>query len=187
MTAEAAEIPAGARAIQLHGKVAAGRIALVDEADYDLVAPYRWTVLELMTVNRTRPHGPYAVCRRTPRPGIPATLGMHRLLTGWPLTDHINHDGLDNRRSNLREASPQQNTANSRKKANGTSRFKGVCRDSRKKAWRAHIRPAGKFVHLGYFADEVSAARAYDAAALAIFGEFAYLNFPTSGREPSAA
>ena len=114
---------------------------------------------------------------------------MHRLI--WPTApeiDHVDGDGLNNRRSNLREAVGTKNQQNKMKACVGVSRFKGVCphRDGR---WRANIRvPAvgkgrGRQTHLGLFVDEEDAARAYDTAARKHFGEFARLNFPEPGEQ----
>lgn len=108
---------------------------------------------------------------------------LHRLITRVPVgrqIDHKNRDQLDNRRSNLRIATPSQNSAN--KVARGISGLKGV-HDTRrspplKKPWAAHIQSQGKKKNLGYFATAEEAGRAYDAAALELFGEFAVLNFP---------
>jgi len=85
---------------------------------------------------------------------------------------------VDDRRENLRLATGSQNQANSRKlKFDGmTSHFKGTSWDKRDQLWRAYIAQNGKQRSVGYHATELEAARAYDCAALAIFGEFALLN-----------
>lgn len=145
---------------------------LYDQADAELVEAHRWHVFECTTVPGlfyARTNG--AVNGRK-------HLGMHNLLIGRALIDHINHNGLDNRRANLRPASTGQNSANSRPRTGGTSKFKGVYLVTRLNRWASRIR--GK--HLGYFDDEVEAAKAYDAAAVEEFGEFAYLNFPVRER-----
>jgi hypothetical protein len=105
---------------------------------------------------------------------------MHKLLTGWPQTDHINGNGLDNRRCNLRPVTSQQNRANQRK-TRGTSQFKGVYLRRRERNWEAAIKVNRRRIYLGTFSSEVEAARAYDAAARHHFGEFAALNFPRVG------
>lgn len=86
--------------------------------------------------------------------------------------DHINRDPSDNRISNLRLATRSQNLAN-KKAAGGSSEFKGVSYHCQRQRWRATI----KDVHLGLFDTEEEAARAYDNAALNLYGEFAGLNF----------
>jgi len=92
--------------------------------------------------------------------------------------DHINGDGLDNRRENLRIVSPRQNQANSRKHVLGQSRYKGVawCQGAHK--WRAYISPDRQQIHLGLYDTEIEAAAAYDTRAREIFGEHACLNNP---------
>jgi hypothetical protein len=104
---------------------------------------------------------------------------MHQLITDFALTDHKDHDGLNNRRSNLRESTYLLNAANRRKNFRGSSRFKGVSWYKSTSKWRAYANVSGKKVTLGYFLDEEEAARAYDASALAEYGDHACLNFPT--------
>ncbi len=95
------------------------------------------------------------------------------------VSDHINRDKLDNRSINLRAVTLAQNRFNSNFKNSSSSVFNGVHETSNKKKWRASIGRAGKSVHLGYFANEEDAAKAYDSAAINYFGEFAKgnLNF----------
>jgi hypothetical protein len=111
-------------------------------------------------------------------------LAMHRILLNAPNgceVDHINHNGLDNRRCNLRLASHAQNAQNKRKIAIGTSKYKGVSFDSRNNKWRAEIKKTvnGKLLRLflGLFEVESDAALAYNDAATKHFGEFACCNF----------
>ena len=99
------------------------------------------------------------------------------------IVDHINGNGLDNRRSNLRIATRQQNTFNSVHKG-GTSKYKGVALDKESGLWRAYIAKNGKRTWLGRFPDELSAAIAYDKAAKDMFGEYAKLNIATA-QEPT--
>ncbi len=102
------------------------------------------------------------------------------------LVDHINQDKLDNRRENLRLASRSDNEANKRKRrtqsgGKTTSQYKGVTKMSdglRSKPWRATITFEHKQTALGTFEHEIDAARAYDKAALEIYGEFSFINFP---------
>lgn len=106
---------------------------------------------------------------------------LHRIIAGNPanaIIDHANGDTLDNRRSNLRLASRGQNAVNTGLRSTNRSGFKGVS-FRRQGAWRAYIGIARRTIHLGYFATAEEAARAYDAAALDHFGEFAQLNFPS--------
>jgi hypothetical protein len=92
------------------------------------------------------------------------------------VVDHINGDGLDNRRSNLRLATVAQNAWNS-KKRNPRSGYKGVWFAKDKRLWRAAIVCNRKRIHLGYFKNKIAAAHAYDAAARKLHGKFANCNF----------
>jgi hypothetical protein len=105
----------------------------------------------------------------------------HRLawlyMTGdWPdgEIDHINRDRADNRWSNLRAASATENRANSKLRADNSSGLRGVVWDFQRRLWMARIKNS----HIGRFATKEEAARAYDAAAIRLFGDFANLNFP---------
>jgi hypothetical protein len=155
--------------IPLHGAKAAGRVALIDDDDLPLIEQYRWFVWEVPT----KGYGPYPVAHIGSGRSAPTML-MHQLLTGHRLTDHENHDGLDNRRANLRPATRRQNLHNQRPVRGGTSQYKGVSR--RGNRWRARIKVNGQEIALGYFSAETDAARAYDTAAVEHFGEFACLN-----------
>jgi hypothetical protein len=92
--------------------------------------------------------------------------------------DHIDHNGLNNRRSNLRLCTAQQNARNHRPQLRGSSKYKGVSWRQDGKVFRALIWHNGKSINLGRFKNEIDAAKAYDKAAKKYFGEFAYLNFP---------
>lgn len=105
---------------------------------------------------------------------------MERILDG-PIprgreVDHRNLNRLDNRRSNLRMATRQQNSANCSRKS--ASRFRGVTWDKARGKWAAGVKIDYVRHNLGRFDNEEDAARAYDAAARVAFGEFARLNFP---------
>lgn len=150
-----------------------GKVALVDDDDASLVLAHKW----------------HAACcngkwyaRRTL--WLPtqrsASLFLHRFVTGYERTDHINGDGLDNRRTNLRPASQSQNVRN-RPKTHGRSAFKGVGWHRARGMWRAYISISGRAKHLGHFGSELDAALAYDAAAREYHGEFAALNFARPG------
>jgi HNH endonuclease len=109
---------------------------------------------------------------------------MHRVILGLSdpsiQGDHKNGDTLDNRRANLRQATPSQNARNMKRRGNGTSKFKGVSLDKTRNLWIASIiRKEGYGrEHLGRFIREDEAAKAYDAVAHHRYGEFARLNFP---------
>ncbi len=113
---------------------------------------------------------------------------MHREVMGVEdarYVDHRNHNGLDNRRSNLRIATWAENCWNKRKPISGSSsQFKGVMWDKRRSQWQVQIGHNGKKIFIGYFDDEQEAARAYDAKAKELYGEFAALNFSQQQTDP---
>lgn len=94
------------------------------------------------------------------------------------ICDHKNHNGLDNRKSNLQLCTIAQNQYNKAAKKGCSSRYKGVMFRSDCKRWRVKIGFNYKRIHLGNFPDQIKAASAYDDKAMELFGEFAYLNFP---------
>lgn len=161
--------------VPLHGKKAAGRVALVDDEDYDLVMQHRWRVYERKRPGK-RPQGPYAVTSVV-RNGSNCSLQMHVLIMGQRGIDHINHNGLDNQRHNLRLANHSQNNQNQQPPLGFTSQYKGVYLRKKSGLWHAVIKLDGRSRHIGDFASEAEAAYAYDAAARELFGEFACPNF----------
>lgn len=159
------------RQVPLNG----GGFALVSPEDYDRVVahPYPWRVAEYEGLR-------YAVSQSRAGRGS-RTLYMHRFIMDSPrlmAVDHVNSNGLDNTRSNLRIATTTQNGQNRRKIKAKSSAFKGVSYVKRRDKWEASIRISGVLKHLGRFNDEVEAAYAYDVAARSYFGEFARPNFP---------
>jgi len=103
---------------------------------------------------------------------------LNRKLARGERPDHINHDSLDNRRSNLRLASVLENNRNARcVSSKKLSHFKGVTKN--RSGWMARIRVNGKLNGLGTFHSEEEAAKAYDRAAREYFGSFCVLNFST--------
>ncbi|WP_369426485.1 AP2 domain-containing protein [Bradyrhizobium ottawaense] len=92
--------------------------------------------------------------------------------------DHKDHNGLNNKRSNLRAVANGDNRKNSRIRRGGTSRFKGVYWRAHRKKWVARISVNGLAIHIGSFDCEEEAARAYDLEAIRCHGTFASLNFP---------
>ena len=94
------------------------------------------------------------------------------------VVDHINKNPLDNRKSNLRICTRQQNNCNSTKRKNATSKYHGVYFNKRSKSWNTSCSIDGKFKHIGYFKNEIDAAKAYDNYIKLNGTEFYNLNFP---------
>ena len=160
-----------------------GKVAIVDATDYESLAGFRWYAWRPAR-SRTWYAG---------RNIANGTLLMHRQIMSAPrgfCVDHRDGDGLKNTRENLRLATHRQNLQNRQHLYVGkTSRFLGVCWDKSRNKWLAQIRagqpvtgPLSRRIHLGRYADEADAARAYDVAALEYFGDFASFNFPREAR-----
>lgn len=153
-----------------------GRFALVDDYDFARVSAKPWSY------SPASERLGYAVARFGQK-----IVKLHRFVwsnRGLPLPsaiDHRNGDGLDCRFANLRVATSKENIRNRRLDIDSTVGFKGVTVSSPGRAYRARIRVDGDLVSLGTFGDPTDAARAYDAAAIKYFGEFARLNFPRDG------
>ena len=107
-------------------------------------------------------------------------LPLHALLASLG-ADHINGNSLDNRKCNLRSATVSQNAKNRAKSRNSKSRFKGVSWSRRDSKWAAEIQVDKRRIWLGYFSDELEAAKSYDCAARQYHGDFARLNLRTEG------
>ena len=149
-----------------------GKIALVDDEDFRHLSQWQW-----FAVHRNRS---FHAARNVWREGQRTTLYMHQLLVNVPLgmmTDHIDGNGLNNQRANLRACTPSQNTANTAKYSMLTSsQYRGVYWRGDIRKWHAQVRRDGKYFHLGHFRHEREAALAYNEAALEHFGGFAMLN-----------
>jgi len=165
--------------ISLTGKHGRGKVAKVSDEDYEFVLQWPWRV------HRNQAGYEY-VSRYEERKDGQATISMARevlarklgrSLTSMERADHVSRDTLDNRRENLRLASCSENGANSKLKRNNTSGYRGVSYFPSKKKWRAYIKFRWKRMSLGYYFTKEDAARAYDRAAVELFGEFAVLNF----------
>ena len=155
--------------VQLYGLKGAGLVAIVDDADLPNVNRFKWYA-------KTRPRNSliYAYANLPGRGN--GTIDMHRLiLPSSVYVDHRNHNGLDNRRCNLRSATSSENARNRRKLGGG---FK--CVEQRGSRFGAYIEFGGSKRRLGSYSTANEAARAYDAAAREIFGDFALCTFQHS-------
>ena len=150
-----------------------GYVAAIDAADVPMIEAWDWFAVvarradgEIRTV--------YAV-RGTRTDAGWRSVYMHRVIAGTPdgmETDHIDCDGLNNRKSNLRDASGAQNQHNRRTSSNNTSGHKGVDWYKALGKWRARIRVPGGRRDLGYFDTKSAAVAAYAKASAELHGEF---------------
>ena len=156
-----------------------GKYFELSPEDADL-AQYDWTAVCIK--------GKYWYVSRRSRPGRMAPkIFLHRLILAriFPklaiaisslMADHINGDGLDNRRENLRVTTRTQNRHNSGPDRNSMSNYRGVHWNENRRQWVARIRTNKKDYFLGYFDDKHAAARAWNNKATELYGEFAKLN-----------
>lgn len=144
-------------------------VAIVDDEDFELVSKYKW---------QAAPFGRTWSAHRTGWPK--STIFMHRVIMNAPdgfEVDHIDGNGLNNTKENLRICTHAENTKNQKLRIDSKSGYKGVDWHIYIKKWRARIRVNYEEVSLGYFDSAIDAAEAYDRAAREYFGEFAKTNF----------
>jgi len=154
-------------------KLTQGKIALVDDNDFDHLNQWKWYASFDKSANTF-----YA--SRTVHGETNKTIRMHRVIMkvddGSVLVDHADHNGLHNFRSNLRIATKGQNNSNVRAHKGGTSKYLGVSWNKQNSKWRTVIHKDGKQTRLGHFEQEKDAAVAYNLAATNLYGQFANLN-----------
>ena len=157
-------------------KLSQGKIAMVDDEDFENLNNYKWFAYKDFETFYAR--------RSYTENGIKHTIDMHRqilkLSDSKIQVDHADCNGLNNQRFNIRECTNSQNRMNVRSAQNTSSKYKGVCWHVRAKKWNVGIGVNKKRIHLGYFDNEEMAAIAYDNAALKYFGEFSRLNIKTT-------
>ena len=161
--------PAMVREIQL----SQGQVALVDDEDYERLSQCKWWAQYDKKGDRF-----YARCHILGTKN--AIRRMHRVVCNAPpemVVDHINGDGLDNRRANLRVCTQAENVRNAKPRKGATSRFKGVSWHKTTRKWQARITSGGTLIHLGLFTTEEKAHDAYCNASEKYHGKF--------GRNPS--
>jgi len=153
------------RPIRIEGNVAyvpltQGYEAIIDAADVPLVDGVNW--FSIISRHRDGTHRTvYGGRNEWLGGGKQAFFYLHRVVAGTPTgfdTDHINGDGLDNRRSNLRIATKSENNCNQRLSKSSASGVKGVSWDKDRAKWAAHIKIGGKMCHLGRYASLQDAA-----------------------------
>jgi len=142
-----------------------GYYAYVDAADYEWLSRWTWSL-----------RGGYAVRLEKRKP-----IYMYRQIMQTPdgmIVDHRNRNKLDNTRANLRNVTPAENARNRPKPRGTSSRFLGVSYEKKYRKYQAQINYQGRCCYIGFFADEIEAARARDYKAVQVLGEAAPLNFP---------
>ena len=159
-------------------KLSKGLFAIVDDCDADRVRAHSWHAAR-------RVHTTYAASNIKTELGRHYAL-LHRFVMGAPdgvWVDHINGNGLDNTRANLRFATPEQSARN--RAGRGASRFSGVRLIGVR--WCAFVSPSGTEIYLGAYPTEELAAAAFNAAARVVYGEFVRENAVTSDGSELAA
>ncbi len=159
-----------------------GKFALVDDKDFEMLSQYKWYAHK---------SGKTYYAERNKDKGVGK---MHRLIMNCPegmVVDHIDHNGLNNQKVNLRICSHAENNRNSKSRKNSKSQYLGVSlnikrrttpykdgtpRDYTRHTWIAQIETNGKNYNLGRYKTEEEAALAYNAKAAELFGKFANLN-----------
>jgi hypothetical protein len=150
------------------------RFAIVDDSDFETINKYVWYA---NTCHKSKVI--YAIRFEIDDKGRRRSIRMHREILGASRgihVDHVDGNGLNNQRCNLRACTSQQNCRNAAKHKSGTSFYKGVVYNRRSGFFIARIWFEKKSLNLGNYRDENSAAEAYNAAASRLFGEFARLN-----------
>lgn len=155
-----------------------GKFAKVDDEDYEYLNQWKWCA-------HKSHNNIYAERNVRIKGRKQITIKMHRLILGLTdskiLCDHMDHDGLNNTKSNLRACNSTENQRNTSSKKGSSSPYLGVSKDkskcNRKKRWRASICVNKNRIFIGMFLTEIEAAKAYDNAAIKHFKEFANLNF----------
>ncbi|MDP2218517.1 MAG: AP2 domain-containing protein [Methanolobus sp.] len=152
-------------------KLTQNRTVLIDDENYDYISQFKWHPRQCA---RTC----YAI-RHVRINGHRTTIAMHQELLNTPcnmMSDHIDGNGLNNQKKNLRICSIHQNAFNRKVPLTSRSGYKGVCWHKLAKKWIAQIKHNYRMRHLGYHSSRELAAMAYNNAAVELFGEFARLN-----------
>ena len=148
-------------------KLTQGECAMVDDEDFEWLNQFNWSVFKYKNTDTM-----YA---KRNSPSTPRTVSMHREIMSNPKdmgVDHIDGNGLNNQRKNLRNCTSGENSRNRGKQINNTSGFKGVSWRKQKKRWRASISLNKKQIHLGYFSNKEEASKVYKKACDKYHGEF---------------
>ncbi|MEM5811007.1 MAG: hypothetical protein QXP66_03845 [Candidatus Aenigmatarchaeota archaeon] len=157
--------------INLIGKLGKGKFALIDDLDYEKVNKHNWYLLKTKNTN-------YAYTKINRK-----TILMHRLILNIidnkeKLVDHINFNGLDNRRKNIRICNRSQNAVYRKICKRNKSGYKGVVfeKRSKKNPWVVYYRYKGKSYNGGCYKTKEEAAKVYNKIVKNLHKDFAYFN-----------
>jgi len=157
--------------------ISQNKICVIDDCDLELISRYKWHYYA--RIGGTCGYAFANIYSKETQKQ--QRIAMHRLIMQCPaglFVDHIDGNGLNNTRANLRICSRAQNNANRRSARSSMSMYLGVCLF--KGRWRAQIRQNGKKTHIGLYDTEIEAALAYNRMAQICHGEFARLNIITT-------
>ena len=162
-----------------HIKLTKGQFAIVDDEDFEWLNQWKWHVRKTHCKDGKTYYAQRSIWDKATQKCI--NIPMHRQILRLKKGDgrqgdHINHRTLDNRRSNLRAVTHEQNCRNRRPQQLTSSRFKGVSRIKGQNKFETHITINDRCINLGHFKSEVEAAKAYNTKAEELFGEHAWLN-----------
>ena len=148
-----------------------GKVALVDDEDFEYLNQWKWCA--------SKNGVGFCAVRSIIIDGKRTTRPIHQFIMGSALINHIDGDELNCQKYNMRKCTKHQNNLNKRPHRNSSSKFKGVfwSKYGNNFRWRVRIMYNRKTHNLGYFEDEIEAAKVYDQKARELFGEFAWLNF----------
>ena len=150
-----------------------GKFALVDNSDYEELSKYKWHA------HKNRNSNVFYAERNIKKGKGQTPLQMHRSLMGLPKgkeVDHIDMDGLNNQRKNLRICTRSENMFNRPKYKSNTSGFKGVHFNKEHQKWRVFIAVNKKQIHVGYFINKEEAYKAHCFACVKYHGDFSRVN-----------
>jgi len=154
-------------------KLTQGKYAMVDDCDFEELSKHKWYAEKSGNTF-------YAARGVTVDVNQQKIIKMHRVILGLSspdvLCDHIDGNGLNNTRANIRSCTRNQNQMNKRLSAKNTTGFKGVCLNKKTGKFYAQIKVGRKNKYLGYFDCPLKAAKAYNCAAKKLHGEFASPN-----------
>ena len=149
-----------------------GKVALVDDLDYEYLINWKWHACK---GGRT-----FYAARSIIVNNTYVKVTMHRQILqhidNKNVIDHIDHDGLNNQRVNLREATHSQNGANRRSHINSSSKYLGVFYCKKRRRWKAEVKKENKTYFLGWFKNEDLAALAYNNKAHELFNDYSNKN-----------